>query len=145
LNGPRALDVDSVGNIWLALREGNSIYRIDRRSSLKVSRAAGNGSQGFTANSAPALQATLSGPKGITVAPNGWVIFADTESHSIRYFDPKKNTVELLAGTGKKGDGKDGDALACELARPHGVFADRDGFLWIGDSENHRVRRIKLP
>jgi len=29
LNGPRALDVDSHGNLWLVLREGNAIYRID--------------------------------------------------------------------------------------------------------------------
>lgn len=144
LNGPRVLDVDTVGNVWLALREGNRIYRIDRRSSFKVWRAAGTGGQGFSVASQPALEAPLAGPKGITVAQNGWVIFADTESHSVRYLDPKKNTVELLAGTGKKGDGKDGDALACELSRPHGVFADAVGSVWISDSENHRVRRVRL-
>jgi streptogramin lyase len=143
LNGPRAIDVDGEGNIWLALREGNAIYRIDGRTRI-LKRTAGNGLQGFLGNGGPSLQATLSGPKGITVAKNGWVIFADTESHSIRYVDPKKGTVELLVGDGKKGDGKDGDPLACELSRPHGVFADGDENLWIGDSENHRVRRLKL-
>ena len=78
------------------------------------------------------------------MAKNGWIIWADTESHSIRYLDPKKGTVDLLVGSGKKGDGKDGDALQCELSRPHGVFADREGNLWIGDSENHKVRRVRI-
>lgn len=144
LNGPRAIDVDSLGNVWLALREGNAIYRIDG-ATRAVKRMAGNGSQGFSGNGGSALEAALSGPKGITVAKNGWIIWADTESHSIRFLDSKKETVELLVGDGKKGDGTDGDALACELSRPHGVFADQNGNLWIGDSENHRVRRMKLP
>ena len=144
LNGPRAIDIGPDKTIWLALREGNAIYKVDPQFGF-LQRIAGNGSQGFTGNGGPALQAALSGPKGITVSKIGLVIWADTESHSIRCFDPKKGTVELLAGTGKKADGKDGDALACELARPHGVFADAMGYLWIGDSENHKVRRLKLP
>jgi sugar lactone lactonase YvrE len=144
LNGPRAIDVDRDGNIWLALREGNAIYRIDGKTRI-VRRVAGNGWQGFTGNGGPALQAALSGPKGITVAPNGWVIWTDTESHSIRYFDPKRNTVEVLVGDGQRGDGAPGNPLACQMSRPHGVFADNVGNLWIGDSENHRVRRLKLP
>jgi streptogramin lyase len=146
LKGPRALDVDRSGNIWLALREGNAIYRIDERSG-RIWHVAGNGKQGFTGNGGPALEASLSGPKGITVGKSEMknrVIWADTESHVIRYLDQKNGTVDVLAGTGTRGDGKDGDALACEMARPHGVFLDDDGKLWIGDSENHRVRRIKL-
>src|SRR5205814_863387 len=29
LNGPRAIDFDKAGNLWLALREGNAIYKLD--------------------------------------------------------------------------------------------------------------------
>ena len=94
------------------------------------------------------MEATLSGPKGVSVGKAGalldTVMWTDTESHTIRYYDPKKQTVELLVGTGKRGDGPDGDALKCELARPHGLFLDNQATLWIGDSENHRVRKLKL-
>src|SRR5262245_22481053 len=31
LNGPRSIDVDPNGNLYLALREGNAIYRIDTK------------------------------------------------------------------------------------------------------------------
>jgi hypothetical protein len=48
-----------------------------------------------------------------------------------------------VAGTGKKGDGPDGDPLKCQMARPHGVFVDKDGTVFVGDSEAHRVRAIK--
>src|SRR5205807_3705989 len=106
-------------------REGNSIYEIHGRS-RKILRVAGNGKQGISGNGGPALEASLSGPKGITAGAilNSWVIWADTESHTIRYLNPKTGIVGLLAGTGSAGDGKDGDAFACELSRPHGVFAN---------------------
>lgn len=143
LNGPRAIDVAPDGAIWLALREGNAIYRIEATRRI-MHRAAGTGIQGFAGNDGPALEATLSGPKGISVARNGCIIWADTESHTIRYLDPHTQIVHLLVGTGQKGDGPDGDPLKCKLNRPHGVFADAAGYLWIGDSENHRIRRLRI-
>lgn len=142
LNGPRALDVDHGGDIWLALREGNAIYRI-KAETHRITRAAGSGKSGFV--DGPAFEAALSGPKGIAISRSDWVIWADTESHTIRYLDPKERKVVTLVGTGKVGDGKDGDALACALARPHGVHVDSNNVLWIGDSENHRVRKVVLP
>lgn len=140
LNGPRAIDVAN-GALWLALGEGNAIYKVDL-ATQRIHRVAGNGKQGFTGNDGPALEATLSGPKGIGAAPNGWVIWTDTESHTIRYLDPAKGTVHLLAGTGQRGDGPDGPALACQLSRPHGIYIHTDGAIYIGDSENHRIRKI---
>ena len=104
--------------------------------------AAGTGKQGFTGNGGPAKEATLSGPKGISIAPDGDVYLADTESHSVRRIDVRRGTVELVAGTGEKGDGPEGDPLRCQFSRPHGIFVDRDGTVVVGDSENHRVRLI---
>lgn len=141
LNGPRALDFDRNGDLWLALREGNAVYRFDMKTHT-IHHVAGTGKQGFTGNGGPAKEATLSGPKGLSIAPNGNVYLADTESHSIRMIDVRKGTLELIAGTGAKGDGADGNPLECKLARPHGVFVDRDGALYVGDSEAHRVRVI---
>src|SRR5215468_2130486 len=143
LNGPRAIDFDRRGDMWLALREGNAVYRLDMRAGT-IHHVAGTGEKGFTGNGGAAKLATLSGPKGLSVAPNGNVYLADTESHSIRMIDVRKQTIELIAGTGAKGDGADGDPLACQMSRPHGVFVDRDGSIFIGDSEAHRVRVIRI-
>jgi streptogramin lyase len=141
LHGPRALDFDRAGDLWLALREGNAVYRIDMKAGT-IHHVAGTGKKGFTGNGGPALQATLSGPKGVSIGPDGSVYLADTESHSIRRIDPKMGRIDLVAGMGEKGDGPDGDPLKCRLSRPHGVFVDADGSIFVGDTEAHRVRVI---
>ena len=106
-----------------------------------LKRIAGTGRMGFSGNDSLALEATVSGPKGVDVGPDCNVYFADTESHSIRYVDMKRGKMELLVGNGKMGNGPDGAApQSCQLARPHGVFVEKDGSVLIGDSENHRVR-----
>ncbi len=147
LNGPRAIDFDRRGDMWLALREGNAVYRLNMKAGT-IHHVAGSGEKGFTGNGGPAKLATLSGPKGLSVAPDGNVYLADTESHSIRMIDLRKMTIELIAGTGEKADAsingcEDGDPLACKMARPHGVFVDRGNVIFVGDSETHRVRVIR--
>lgn len=142
LHGPRALAFGRDGSLWLALREGNALLRLDTVKGT-IRRVAGTGKPGFTGNGGPALAAALSGPKGASVDARGNVYLADTESHTIRMVDMAKGTLELVAGDGRKGDGPDGDPLKCRLARPHGVFVDADGAVFIGDSENHRVRVLR--
>ncbi|MEW6306130.1 MAG: SMP-30/gluconolactonase/LRE family protein [Verrucomicrobiota bacterium] len=143
LNGPRTLDFDKAGNLWLALREGNQVFKLDFKTGL-IHHIAGTAQKGFTGNGGPAKLATLSGPKGIALSPdNTKVYLADTESHSIRMVDLKTGNLELVCGTGEKGDGPDGDPLKCKMGRPHGVFVDADGSIFVGDSEAHRVRVIR--
>jgi streptogramin lyase len=142
LSGPRAIDFDAKGNLWLALREGNAIYKFDMVAGT-IHHIAGTGQKGFTGNGGAAKTATLSGPKGISISPDGNVYFADTESHSIRMIDVKTGILHLVAGTGEKGNGPDGDPLKCKLARPHGVWVDKNDQVFIGDSENHCVRVLR--
>jgi streptogramin lyase len=142
LFGPRAIDFDAAGHAWLALREGNAVYRLDLKRGT-IHHVAGTGKTGFSGNGGLAKLATLSGPKGLSMAVNGDVYLADTESHSIRMIDSNTGRLELIAGTAERGDGPDGDPLQCKMARPHGVFADIDGSVLVGDSEAHRVRVIR--
>lgn len=141
LNGPRAIAFTGDGTLWLALREGNSLLKLDTKEG-KLYRVAGTGKSGFTGNGGPALEAKLAGPKCVSLDGAGNVLLADTESHSIRMLDIQKKTIEVVVGNGEKGDGPDGEPLQCKLNRPHGVFVDQDGTVYIGDSENHRVRRL---
>ena len=57
--------------------------------------------------------------------------------------DRASGRIVLIAGTGAKGDGPEGNPAACALARPHGIFVEADGRVFIGDSETHRVRVIR--
>ena len=139
--GPRALDFAANGDLILALREGNSVFRLDLAKQQFV-HLAGIGKQGYAGDGGPAVQANLAGPKGVAVAPNGDIFLADTESHTVRVIRQKTGLIETVVGDGKKHDGPDGDPLKCGLARPHGVCTDSVGNVYIGDSENYRVRKL---
>ncbi|MBI5767410.1 MAG: hypothetical protein HZA93_06410 [Verrucomicrobia bacterium] len=142
LRGPRSLDFDTRGDLWLATREGNQVFRFDLAAG-KIHHVAGTGAKGFTGDGGPAKLATLNGPKGITIGRDGRVYLVDTENHAIRVIDPKSQLISTLTGTGRAADGPDGAAAQCALARPHGIWIDPDHTVFIGDSENHRIRAVK--
>jgi len=143
LNGPRAITVAPDGNLYLVLREGNSVYRIDP-SAGKIFHVAGTGVTGYDGDGGPAKQARLSGPKGISWAPDGSLYLADTESHTIRRVDLKSGIIDTVAGTGQRGDGPDGDPRKCKLSRPHGIYVGSSGTVYVGDSESHRIRVLRV-
>jgi DNA-binding beta-propeller fold protein YncE len=143
LAGPRSLAVDSE-NIWIVLREGNSVWRIDRNDD-RIYHVAGTGEKGYAGDGMNAKQAKFNGPKGIAVDPGVAVFVADTENHVIRKIDlvNKKISTVMGAAGGKPGFNGDGDELTKRaLRRPHGVCLLKTGELAIGDSENHRVRLL---
>lgn len=142
LNGPRALDFDGKSSLYLALREGNAVYRIDLKTRT-LHHVAGTGRKGYAGDGGDAKKALLSGPKGIAVGPHGDVYLADTESHTIRVIRRRSGTIETLVGDGRRGNGPDGPPRKCRLSRPHGVFVDRQGTVYIGDSGNNRVRSMR--
>jgi DNA-binding beta-propeller fold protein YncE len=138
-NGPRAIAVAPTGNLYIAFREGNSVFRLDAGG--KLERIAGTGEKGYAKGPEDAKNARLSGPKGVALAKSGLYI-ADTESHTIRRISLRSGIIETVAGTGERGDGPEEDPLKCKMSRPHGVFVGKDGAVYIADSEAHRVRVI---
>ncbi len=61
LNGPRAIDFDTRGQMYLALREGNAVFRADpRRQSWQ--HVAGTGRQGYSGDGGPAGQSPSQRP-----------------------------------------------------------------------------------
>ena len=141
LRGPRTMAMASSGDLYLALREGNAILRIDAKSQT-LHRIAGTGEQGYAGDGGPALAAKLGGPKGLAWAP-GQLFVADTENHAIRRIDLASGIITTVLGTGVRGDGPETAPLECKLARPHGLLADASGALYVTDSEAHRIRLLK--
>lgn len=141
LRGPRTMATAANGDLYLALREGNAILRIDAKSQT-LHRVAGTGEQGYSGDGGPALAAKLGGPKGLAWAP-GQLFVADTENHAIRRIDLASGMITTVLGTGVRGDGPETSPLACKMARPHGLLADASGALYVTDSEAHRIRLLK--
>lgn len=141
LNGPRTMVIDRDGTIYLALREGNQLYRIDSKTRT-LHHIAGTGEQGWTGDGGPAKAAKLSGPKGLALA--GRILYvADTESHTIRQVNLDSGIITTVLGAGVRGDGPETDPLQCKLSRPHGLWAGPDGALYVTDSEAHRIRVLR--
>lgn len=141
LQGPRSIDADGRGGIYLVLREGNAVLAIDAKA-RRLKRVAGTGQAGFGGDAGQAVAATFNGPKGIACAPDGSLAIVDTENHAVRRVDLSTGVITTVVGTGQRGDGPDGDPLTCAMARPHGVcFAG--GRMYVTDSENHRIRVVE--
>jgi sugar lactone lactonase YvrE len=138
--GPRALAVTD-DTLWIALREGHSVWKLDLASGV-LAHVAGTGKAGF--QDGPAVAASFNGPKGIA-AWGGALYVMDTENHALRRIEIATGTVSTLAGGGPQSRGYGGDggpALPAKFDRPHGVAAAA-GVIYIGDSENHRVRGLR--
>jgi len=141
---PRSIEIAPDGTMYLLLRAGNKVIAMNPTQG-RLKRIAGTGEFGFVGDGGPALNArfgapgsAFNGPKGIALADNILYI-VDTENHAIRAMDLRSGLITTVAGTGQRGDGPDGDPLACKMARPHGVFIQGRN-IYIGDSENHRIR-----
>ena len=141
LNGPRTIAFDGEGTLYLALREGNAIYRVHPQA-LTIHHLAGTGEQGYSGDGGPARLAKLAGPKGLAYA-SGRLYVADTENHVVRRIELATGNISTVLGTGQRGDGPGPHPLRCGLSRPHGVFADAAGVLYVADSEAHRIRVVR--
>jgi sugar lactone lactonase YvrE len=137
---PRAACVDRQGNVYILERGGHALRVVD--TSGKIRTVVGTGKAGNTGDGGDARKATLNGPKHLCVDLDDTVIIADTANHVIRKYTPKDGKIIRLAGTGKKGDSKDGgDPLKVSFNEPHGVLVHPSGTMYIVDSMNHRVFR----
>jgi sugar lactone lactonase YvrE len=141
--GARAVCADGKGNVYICEREGSSIRKVDPAGTITT--IGGAGERGFSGDGADAKNAVFDAPKGIRCDAAGNIYVVDCENHCIRKIDAKTNVVATVAG-GRKGTGGDGGpATQAGMDRPHGCIIDRTGRLFIADSNNNRVRMVRLP
>jgi len=83
-----------------------------------------------------------SGGGGLFVDEEGAIYLADTKCNRIRRVDPVQGAA-TIAGTGAKGFGGDGGSpLAAVFNSPRAVLVGPDGFLYVADTGNNRIRAI---
>ncbi len=142
--GPRALYI-TPGTLWIALREGHSVWKVDLDTKV-IRQISGTGKKGYSGDGGNPLKGTYNGPKGIVVdAAEENIYVVDTENQAIRRIDLKRNLLTSHAGYGPKGKGFISDrtpANKTKFGRPHGICIGPDGNVYIGDTLNHRVRRV---
>jgi hypothetical protein len=116
---------------------------IERRVGRFVPGAEAGSLPGYAGDGGPALEATFAFPRDVAMGPDGALYVADAGNHCIRRVDPD-GTVEAFAGRcGQEGmEGDEGPALEATFDLPSGLAFDRDGHLYVADSNNHVIRRI---
>jgi len=129
---PRAVTADGKGNVYILERSGNALRVVDKAGKIRTLIKPGD------------ITPDLKGPKHLCLDRNGDVIIADAENHLVRRYSIKTGKTATIAGTGEKGDRIDAaNPRQTLLNRPHGVFVRGDGTLYITDSYNNRILKVK--
>jgi DNA-binding beta-propeller fold protein YncE len=140
LTDPRAVAVDSKGNVYVLERGGNALRVVDQKGKIRTLIAPASSA---STSDATAVVPDLNGPKHLCVDRNDNVIIADAENHLVRKYNPKTGKTVTIAGTGQSGNEiVTADPLKTQLNRPHGVFVHPSGALYISDSYNHRILKL---
>ncbi|MCX6897405.1 MAG: hypothetical protein NT105_01775 [Verrucomicrobia bacterium] len=140
LTDPRAVCVDSKGNIYILERSGHALRVVERTG--KIRTVAGTGKKGFSGDGGDALKAEMNGPKHLYPDLQDNILIADAENNVVRKYIPATRKLVRVAGTDRKGAALDTNPLKTELARPHGVYVHTDGTIYIVDSYNNRILKI---
>ena len=142
LNFPVDITVGISGDLYIADEYNHRIRKIDGNG--VITTVAGNGTAGFGGDSGLAIDAQLNHPTDIALGDSGTLYIADRANHRIRMVDTS-GIISTVAGNGTKGYGGDGgSAFGAWINNPASVTMSRTGNLYIGDSDNNRVRKIDV-
>jgi sugar lactone lactonase YvrE len=141
LHEPAALVISEAGTLYVADQSNHRVRAIDRATGL-IRTVAGTGSATYNGDGIPATEASLAGPSGLALAKDGTLFIADTFNGRIRAVDPVTGLIRTVVGEGGvyRFEGID-EPPSVHLSRPSGIAVDRNGNLFITDSDNHLIRR----
>jgi RHS repeat-associated protein len=116
-----------------------------------ITTVAGNGTDAHAGDGGPATAASISGPAGLSVGPDGSLYIAETGGYGIdqggyiRRVAPD-GTITTVAGTAHPGTdpfgGDGGPATAAKLSHPQKAVVGPDGNLYVADTGNNRIREV---
>jgi DNA-binding beta-propeller fold protein YncE len=142
LSLPGGLLVTRAGDLLIVDFGNHRIRHVDARTGI-ISTIAGTGEAGFSGDGGPAALAALSRPENAMLDAQGNLFIVDEYNHRIRRVDARTNVISTIAGTGRKGfSGDGGRAIDAQFDQPEGIASDDAGNLYVGDTQNNRIRKI---
>jgi sugar lactone lactonase YvrE len=145
INSPWALEQKN-GKLYIAMAGHHQIWEMDLASDV-AQPLVGNARES-TLNG-PLAQAELAQPSGLAFDDAGLLYFADSESSAIRsaQVDRRDGVTAVVVGSDASlfdfGD-VDGVGTEARLQHPLGLAYAADGFMYVADTYNSKLKRIDL-
>jgi hypothetical protein len=149
LREPNDCCLDGRGGLLIADVADWRIRRVDLKSGTMTTFAGTGRKKGkFTradiGDGGPAVAAVVVGARAVCSDGRGNIYICEREGNSIRKVDAA-GVISTVAGTGAKGyAGDGGPARQATFNGPKAIRCDRDGNLFVVDTENHAVRRLDV-
>jgi sugar lactone lactonase YvrE len=161
------LTVNGKGDIIFVDKGSNRVRSIDHRSGI-ISTVAGVCRYGYDGDDKPAIRAMLHAPEAVVVDREDNLYISDTMNHRVRKVDVMTGLITTVAGNGDSGY-EDKNMGGCGAARfvakesagtvkhgdgllgveavvnsPVGLCLDSQGYLYICERGENKIRRVKL-
>lgn len=162
-----ALAVDRQGNLIVTDKGTNRIRKIDMATGI-VSTLAGVCRYGFDGDGKLAVKSMLNVPEAAIVDNEGNLYISDSMNHRVRKVDAQTGMITTIAGNGdsgyedknmggcgaarfiakeeagllKHGDGR--PAVEAVVNAPAGLALDSQGYLYICERNENKIRRVKV-
>ncbi len=139
---PSSLAFDSVGNMYIADTGNNRVRKVAVFSTL-ITTLAGNGLAEFGGDGDDASLSRINAPRGVALDRQGHIYIADTGNHRVRRVEASINTISTVAGQASRNfSGDNGPATSATMFKPEAVAVDKNGNIYVADTNNHRIRRV---
>jgi len=171
LNSPEGIALDSSGNVYIADTANDAIRVVNTQSSAisfyggqlvvqpgNIQTLIGNGQAGYSTGNGPVSVsgAQLNNPGGLWLDQNGNIYIADTLNSVIEVINMQPSGTLTVAGTAiPAGEiatiagtnvsmfgGDNGPASSASVNRPSGIYLDSNGYIYIADTVDSRIRVI---
>jgi uncharacterized protein (TIGR03437 family) len=143
LNSPYGLAMDGLGNLYVADLGNARVRKIAADGTIVTIAGGGSLAPGGANDGSPATMMAFNSPRNLALDGRGALYFSDFGGHRLYRVDLTDGSLTTVAGTGFSGVPSENVlATNAPLAFPTALAVDRNGILYVADSQNHAIRKI---